>query len=108
MSVASAYVAARAGEGAVDGWAAVVGVAILLAGELAYWSIEHDARIRAEPALTRRRSATLVSVCALALVADFLLLGTAGAAASSSLLLAAVGVAAAVGAIAVVLRLLRA
>ena len=36
------------GTSVVDGWAAVVGVLLLLAAELASWSIDHDARIRAE------------------------------------------------------------
>jgi hypothetical protein len=69
--------------------------------------MEHDARIKAERALVARRVATLAGLVAAALLVNFILLGTAGLAASASVLLAAVGVAAAVAAVAVVLRLLR-
>jgi hypothetical protein len=103
----SAYAAARAGGDIVDGWAAVVGVLLLIAAELAFWSVEHDARIRTERSLALRRVATLAGLVVCALVVDFLLLGTAAVSASSGVLLAAVGVAAAVAAIAVVVRLLR-
>ena len=50
------YLTAREGKDLVDGWAAVEGVPLLLAAELASWSIEHDARIRTEPALAIRRA----------------------------------------------------
>src|SRR5436305_3003447 len=49
------YLFAREGSGAVDGWAAVIGVLLLLAAELAGWSMEHDARIKAERSLVLRR-----------------------------------------------------
>jgi hypothetical protein len=102
------YLLAREGNGAVDGWAAVIGVLLLLAAELASWSIEHDARIKSEPSLVRRRVATLGGLVAAALLVNFLLLATAGLAASAGVVLAAVGVAAAVASMAVVLRMLRA
>jgi hypothetical protein len=102
------YLLAREGSAAVDGWAAVMGVLLLLAAELASWSMEHDARIRAERALVLRRVATLGSLVAAALLVNFMLLGTAAFSASAGVVLAAVGVAAAVAAVAVVLRLLRA
>lgn len=44
------YVATRTGHHVVDGWAAVVGAALLLAAELAFWSAGEDARIHAERA----------------------------------------------------------
>ncbi len=80
---------------------------LLLAAELASWSIEHDARIAAEPALVRRRIATLGALITAALLVNFMLLAAAGVSASSGVVLAAAGVAAAVTAVAVVLRLLR-
>jgi hypothetical protein len=101
------YLAAREGRAAVDGWAAVFGVVLLLSAELAAWSIEHDSRVSAERSLVLRRVATLAGLTAAALLVNFILLGTAGLAASASVLLAAVGVAAAVASVAVVLRLLR-
>jgi hypothetical protein len=102
------YLLAREGNAAVDGWAAAIGVLLLLAAELASWSMEHDGRIKAEPSLVIRRVATLCALVAGALFVNFVLLGAAGLAASAGILLAAVGVAASVAAVAVVLRLLRA
>jgi hypothetical protein len=108
LLVGCGYVLAREGNSVVDGWAAVIGVLLLLAAELASWSIEHDARIEAEFSLVLRRIATLSALVAAALLVNFMLLATAGVSASSGVLLAAVGVAAAVASVAVVLRLLRA
>lgn len=108
LLVGGAYLLAREGNLAVDGWAAAIGVLLLLAAELASWSIDHDARIEAERSLTLRRIATLGTLIVSALLVNFLLLATAGVSASSGLLIAAVGVAAAVAAVAVVLRLVRA
>ena len=107
LIVGGGYLLAREGHSVVDGWAAAIGVLLLLAAELASWSIEHDARIAAEASLIRRRIATLGGLTAAALLINFMLLAAAGVAASSGVLLAAVGVAAAVAAVAVVLRLLR-
>jgi hypothetical protein len=108
LIVGGGYLLATEGNPVVDGWAAAIGVLLLLAAELASWSIEHDARIEAEPSLVRRRIATLGVLIAAALLVNFLLLATAGVSAASGVLIAAVGVAAAVAAVAVVLRLLRA
>jgi hypothetical protein len=108
LLVGGGYLLAREGDSVVDGWAAAIGVLLLLAAELASWSIEHDARIEAEASLVRRRIATLAALIAAALLINFMLLAAAGVAASSGVLLAAVGVAAAVAAVAVVLRLLHA
>lgn len=107
VAAGGAYLAGRSGHAVVDGWAAVIGVLLLLAAELATWSIEHDARIRAERALVVRRVLTLAALVAAALVVNFVLLATAAVSASPGILLAAVGVAAAVTAVAVVLRLAR-
>jgi hypothetical protein len=107
LLVGGGYLLAREGT-SVDAWAAAIGVLLLLAAELAGWSIEHDARIETEGSLIRRRIATLSALIAAALLINFMLLATAGVAASSGVLLAAVGVAAAVAAVAVVLRLLHA
>ena len=101
------YLLAREGNPLVDGWAAALGVLLLLAAELASWSIDHDARIQAEPSLVVRRLVTLTALIAGALVVNFILLGTAGITATAGVLIAAVGVAAAVASVAVVLRLLR-
>jgi hypothetical protein len=104
---AGGYVVTREGRSIVDGWAAAIGVLLLVAAELASWSIEHDARIRSEPSLLIRRVATLTVLAAAALLVNFVLLAAAAISSSAGTLLAAVGVAAAVTAVAVVLRLVR-
>lgn len=104
---AGGYVVTREGRSIVDGWAAVIGVLLLVAAELASWSIEHDARIRSEPSLLVRRVVTLAVLAAAALLVNFVLLAAAAISSSAGVLLAAVGVAAAVTAVAVVLRLVR-
>jgi hypothetical protein len=101
------YLVGRLGTSVVDGWAAAIGVLLLAAAELASWSIEHDARIHAEPSLVLRRAATLLALLTSALFVNFLLIGTAGVAAPESVLLIAVGVGASVAALAFVLRLAR-
>ena len=105
---AAGYIVTREGKDVVDGWAAVVGVLLLLAAELAAWSIDHDARIRSEPSLLVRRVADARVLAAAALLVNFVLLAAAAVSASAGVLIAAVGVAAAVTAVAVVLRLVRA
>ena len=107
LATGGGYLTGREGHSVVDGWAAVVGVALLLSAELASWSIEHDARIRTETRLLVRRIGTLAALTIAALFVNFLLLGTAALSASSGILLAAAGVCASVLAVGVVLRLLR-
>jgi hypothetical protein len=104
---AGGYIVTREGKAIVDGWAAVLGALLLVAAELASWSIEHDARIRSEPALIVRRVLTLTVLAGAALLVNFILLAAAAVSASAGVLIAAVGVAAAVSAVAVVLRLVR-
>jgi hypothetical protein len=102
---AAGYIATRGGEPVVDGWSAVAGVLLLLCAELASWSIEHDARIRTEPALVVRRIATIAGLCAAALLVNFILLAAAAVGSTAGVVVAAAGVAAAVTAVATVLRL---
>jgi hypothetical protein len=103
--LAATYLAGRTGHATVDGRAAVVGVLLLLAAELATWSVSVDKRIAAERALVVRRTLTLLGLCLVALAANFFLLATSAVSASSGALLATVGTAAAVGAVALVVRL---
>jgi hypothetical protein len=107
MLVGTGYVLARAHHSVVDGWAAVVGSALLLAAELGAWSIASDRRIREERALVVRQSLTVSSLVVAAGLVSFVLVGAAAVSATAGLLLTGVGVAAAVGAVAVVLRLVR-
>lgn len=108
LATGAGYLSGREGRAVVDGWAAVVGVLLLLAAELASWSIEHDARIRTERRLLMRRIVTLAALTAAALLVNFLLLATAALSAPAGILLAMAGVGAAVLAVGIVLRLLRA
>jgi hypothetical protein len=108
VMTAGGYLATREGRAVVDGWASLVGVLLLLAAELASWSIEHDARIRSEGRLVARRALTLGALVAAALVVDFVALGAAALSSSAGVVVAAAGVAAAVAAVTVVLRLVRA
>ena len=107
LAAGAAYLTGRAGNSVVDGKATLVGAALLLAAELAVWSIEHDARIVAERALTIRRIARLAGLVGAAFLVNVMLLGAAGVSAESDVLLAAVGVAASVSAIALIVRLAR-
>ena len=108
LATGAGYLSGREGRAVVDGWAAVVGVLLLLAAELASWSIEHDSRIRTERRLLMRRIVTLAALTAAALLVNFLLLATAALSAPAGILLAMAGVGAAVLAVGIVLRLLRA
>jgi hypothetical protein len=107
LLTAAAYVTGREGSGAVDGGAAIVGALLLLSAELAAWSIEHDARIADEPALTAHRIFVTVALVASALLIGFVLLGAAAVTTSTGLVVAVAGVAAAVTSVAIVLRLVR-
>lgn len=101
------YVLANANHSVVDGWAAAVGAALLLAAELATWSIGCDRRIHEERALVLRQSLTVAGLVVAAALVSFMLVGAAAVSAAAGLMLTAIGVAAAVGAVAVILRLVR-
>jgi len=107
MFAGAGYVLARAHHSVVDGWAAAVGASLLLAAELAAWSIASDRRIREERALVVRQALTVAALVAAAGLVSFVLVGAASVSATAGLLLTAIGVAAAVGAVAVILRLVR-
>jgi hypothetical protein len=103
--LAGTYLAGRTGHATVDGRAAVVGVLLLLSVELASWSMDVDRRIASERSLVLRRVGTLLGLCLVALLANFMLLATSAVSASSGAALATVGTAAAVAAVAIVVRL---
>lgn len=101
------YVIGREHHHVVDGWAAVVGTALLLSAELAAWSIAHDRRIHEERQVVLGQAVALALLVAAAGLVSFVLVGAAAVSTSAGLALTAVGVAAAVSAVSVVLRLLR-
>lgn len=102
-----AYLAGRADHSTVDGWSALIGALLLLAAELATWSVEHDARIGTERALMTRRVVTLAALISAALTINVLLLGMSALSAPAGLFVASAGVAAAVASVALVVRLVR-
>jgi hypothetical protein len=101
----SGYVVAHIHDSVVDGWAAVVGAALLLAAELAAWSIGSDRRIREEGAVVLGQALAVSALVVTAAVLSFVLVGAAAVSAAAGLLLTGIGVAAAVAAVAVILRL---
>jgi hypothetical protein len=103
----SGYIVGRAGHRSVDGWAAVVGGTLLLAAELASWSIEHDDRISVERALHLRRIALVAGFVGASVLVGFVLVGAAALSTSAGILLSVVGMAAALGSVWVIVRLLR-
>jgi len=107
VAIGGGYVIARSGHATVDGWSVLVGVALLASTELATWSIEHDARIGEERAVTQRRVVTLASLLVGALLLDMFVVASAGVSGPAGVLFATLGVAAAVAAVAVILRLVR-
>lgn len=104
---ATGYLVGRSPHAVADPWAALVGASLLLAAELAFWSIGHDRRIREDAGLVSRRVRVLAAVVAASALVAFVLLGAAAASSSAGLLATAVGVAAAVSALALLLRLVR-
>jgi hypothetical protein len=101
------YVLARVQHSVADGWAAVVGAALLLAAELAAWSIATDRRIHEERVVVLRRSLTVAGLVVGAALVSFILVGAAAVSATTGLVVTGLGVAASVGAVTVILRLVR-
>jgi hypothetical protein len=101
------YVLDREHHVAVDGWACLVGAALLLAAELAAWSIGHDGRIVSERRVIGLRAATIAGLVTAAALVGFLLVGAAAVSGSAGLFVTALGVAATVAATSVILRLAR-
>ena len=102
------YLVAREGTRSWTAGPPIVGALLLLAAELALWSIEHDARIQAEPTLVVRRIATLRLLVWARCWSTSCCSARRRSPPPPGVVLAAAGVAAAVAAVAVVLRLVRA
>lgn len=98
----AAYATGRAGHTSIDTRAVAVGVLLLLAAELATWSIDAHARFEIEWRVHARRGAIVTVVAACAAGIDAFVLAAAGVSVTPSAALAAVGVAAAAGAVALV------
>jgi len=101
----AAFLAIR--EGSIDGWAPVYGAGLLLVSELAYWAVETPVRGPAGEGLTFRRTTLVVCACVAAGGVGGLILAMAELSVSGGLWLEALGIAAAVGSIALLARLAR-
>lgn len=94
------------GRGTVDGGALLVAPALLVAAELAYWSLEPTS-IPPERGLTGARLAALGATVAASTLAAAILVGTSTIEVAGTAALLAVGVLAATGALALTARLAR-
>jgi hypothetical protein len=94
-------------EGSIDGYAPIYAAGLLLVAELAYWSIERHVPGPAGEGLTLRRGSLVLASCVAAGGISGLILAMAELSIHGGLWLEALGVAAAVGAIAVLARLAR-
>jgi hypothetical protein len=92
---------------ALDQLTPVYAGAFFLVAELGFWSIERRVAAWSEPALVERRMARLAGACAGAAAVAALLLVVAAASGGGGLGLEAIGVAAAIGALALVAVLVR-
>jgi hypothetical protein len=101
----AAFLAIRGGS--IDGWAPIYGAGLLLVAELAYWSLERPVPGPPGEGLTFRRATLVVTSCVGAGGVGGLILAVAELSISGGIWLEALGVAAAVGSIALLARLAR-
>ena len=94
-------------ESSIDGWAPVYGAGMLLVAELAYWSIERRVPGAPGEGLTFRRATLLFASCVAAGGVGGLILAMGELSVRGGLWLEALGIAAAVGSIALLARLAR-
>jgi hypothetical protein len=91
-----------AGPSGVDVWTPLYAAGFLLAAELSFWSLEHRVPAWADPAVLVRRLLVLAACCAGAAALAAATIVAAGASVGGGLGLELAGIAAAVGALAVV------
>lgn len=94
-------------ESSIDGYAPIYAAGLLLVAELAYWALERPVPGAPGEGLTFRRGSLLVAACVAAGGISGLILAMAELSVHGGLWLEALGVAAAVGAIALLARLAR-
>lgn len=109
VAVGGAYAVLFAAEGAqLDRLAAAYAAALLLVAELAFWSIESRVPAWTDPELVIWRLVRLALACAAAAVLGAIVVADASAASGGGgVLLETIGVAAAIGALVLVIVLLR-
>jgi hypothetical protein len=94
-------------ESSIDGWAPVYGAGLLLVAELAYWSMDERVPGAPKEGLTVRRATLLFASCVAAGGVGGLILAMGELSVRGGLWLEALGIAAAVGTIALLARLAR-
>jgi hypothetical protein len=107
LAAAGAAYAVRLAGGPLDEWAPVYAGGFLAVAELAYWSVELRGRAHEAGRLTDRRLALIASVSLLGVVAGAAILAATALGIGSGVATDVVGVAAAVGTVAVVASLAR-
>jgi hypothetical protein len=95
-------------ERSIDGYAPIYGAGLLLVAELAYWSIDERVPTLPGDGVTSRRTTLVLTGCLAAGGVGGLILAMSEASVSGGLWLEALGVAAAVGTLALLARLARA
>jgi hypothetical protein len=95
------------GRHGIDVGTALAGAALLLAAELAHWSIEDDRRIAVDRPVTVRRATVVGAVTVAGFAVDLVLDAATSLRAPSGVLLAALGVAAMVGSFSLLAALAR-
>jgi hypothetical protein len=91
-----------AGPSGVDVWTPLYAAGFLLSAELSFWSLEHRVPAWAEPGVLVRRLLVLAACCAGAAALAAATIVAAGASVGGGVALELAGIAAAVGALAVV------
>jgi hypothetical protein len=97
----------KLGGGDVDQWAPVYAGGLLAVAELAYWSVQLRGRAQDAERLTERRIVLIATLTLLAVAAGGLVLAATSVPIGGSVALDLLGVAAAIGALAVVATLAR-
>ena len=106
VALGAAYVWQLAG-GPIDEWAPVYAGGFVAVAELAYWSVELRGRAHDAGRLTDRRAALIAVISLAAVAAGALVLAATAVGIGSGVATDLLGVAAAIGALAVVARLAR-
>ena len=101
----AAFLAIR--EGSIDGWAPVYGAGLLLVSELAYWAVETPVRGPSGEGLTFRRTTLVVCACVAGGRGRRAHPGDGGIVRARRAVARGLGIAAAVGSIALLARLAR-
>jgi hypothetical protein len=93
--------------GSVDEAVPLVAVGLLLCGELAAWSLDERVRVTAEPGVLARRAGAIGVLAGAGLIAASAVVAIAAAPAGDGLAWTAIGAAAAVGTVAIVVAVAR-